>query len=380
MCFAWSTQESRVRTYIVATTYPEAHCFQVRASPGQGLGCYATRDIEPGERLIAEAPLVSWASRPDAKTGHDWTKLQQTVDQLGDADLAKFHSLAQSDKYGHEMSAYGIWHTNAYPTPAGDGFAAPQDDVTRSAVFALCCRFNHACTPTAHIAWNSKLGKQTVHALRRIRSGQQIFVAYHGGDSIFTRDVRRAVLAKKYGFDCGCELCSLAGKALEMSERRQRRAAAIHEQLLSFPPSLPVLVEELLRILVEEGTPQVWATSPMFAALMHEQKRGDARAAAAWAQRGAECARLALGSGHRLHDKFEVLRVGLSKGGRPPATSPGSGAKAKKGDEGRRRGEDGRFVGREDRPRESASRSVDESGLLVRAEHPGKGALWLFTV
>ena len=374
-------------------------CFEVRSSAHE-LGGFATRDIEPGERIIAEPPLVSWASRPDPRKGHDWTQLKAVVDSRSDADKAAFYSLAQSSEHGEAKTPYGIWCTNAYPTPAGDGFAAPQDGVTRSGVFSLCCRFNHACKPNAHIAWNAKLGKQTVHALCRIQCGHEILVAYVGGDTTFDRDARRKVLASR-GFVCGCELCSLRGEELAASEERQRRIASIHTQLPSFPPDLSALVDELLTLLNDEGLPQVWATSPMFAALLHEQKRGAATAAARWAQRGAACARGALGTDHRLHEKFEALRVGLSakvvegnatgntkgnaKGGQLDGRrSPSTSSNARGAGGGESRG------GGAPRPPERTHSHrislVDESGLLLRADVGSgsgdkgaqSGTVWLF--
>ena len=40
--------------------------FTVRNVPGKGMGMFAARDIEPGERIIAEKPLARWAVRTSA--------------------------------------------------------------------------------------------------------------------------------------------------------------------------------------------------------------------------------------------------------------------------------------------------------------------------
>ena len=44
-------------------------------------------------------------------------------------------------------------------------------------MFRLCCRINHECCPNAHIAWNGRLGRQTVYALRDIAKDEEITVA-----------------------------------------------------------------------------------------------------------------------------------------------------------------------------------------------------------
>lgn len=355
--------------------------FAVRDCPGAGLGAFATRDIQPGERILAEEPLVSWASSADATSGrHDWALLDKEVGKLSVEKRGAFYALSQSPHYGMQKTAFGIWSSNAFATPAGDGFGVPDDGVRRSAAFALCCRFNHACAPSAHVAWNSKRGQQTVHALRRIRAGEQITIAYYGGDKPGHREARRAALKEQYGFDCQCQLCGLKGNALEESESRQRHIATIHASLLAFPPSLPELVESLLTALTDEGSPLVWATSPMFAALLEAKQRGDVRAAADWARRGADVTKLALGTDHRLHDKFQLLATRLSAATadkrRAAVAKESVAAKPPIDSETKVPGNSKTAVG----AAAAATRRshVDPSGLIMCAHVEGVGSIWCF--
>ena len=50
-------------------------------------------------------------------------------------------------------------------------------DSQSSAVFADNCRLNHSCLPNAHLAWNARLGRQTLHALRDIELGEEVTVS-----------------------------------------------------------------------------------------------------------------------------------------------------------------------------------------------------------
>ena len=80
--------------------------------------------------------------------------------------------------------------------------------------------------------------------------------------------MRRALLREKYLFECECDVCLLEGKALERSEARQSRLAAIHKELPACPPDrLLPLVDEQIVLMREEGVPLVWAKAGMCAAL-----------------------------------------------------------------------------------------------------------------
>ena len=56
-------------------------------------------------------------------------------------------------------SAHQIWKENAFRI-------LDQDDGAFIAVFARIARINHSCAPNCHCAWNKRLRRQTIHALR----------------------------------------------------------------------------------------------------------------------------------------------------------------------------------------------------------------------
>jgi len=152
--------------------------------PDKGLGLIATRAFAPGERLIAEAPLVLWESARGADGEHKWSVLEELVEALPAGSRRAFDGLM--DKYAPDdqfKTARGIWNTNAFRTEdvLGDGKAAQCDGVERSAVFRVCSRLNHACRPCAHVAWSARLGQQTVHAVRPIAAGDEVTIAYVAG-------------------------------------------------------------------------------------------------------------------------------------------------------------------------------------------------------
>ena len=56
-------------------------------------------------------------------------------------------------------------------------------------IFANIARFmNHSCDPNCLVAWNAALKKQVVHAIRNIRSGEELTVSYETSDVFEGRD------------------------------------------------------------------------------------------------------------------------------------------------------------------------------------------------
>ena len=198
--------------------------------------------------------------------------------------------VAQSE-HGAIKSALGIWMNNAYPTDSGGEIGVC------SAVFALACRLNHDCRPNAHICWNDRIGMQTVHALRKIRAGDEVLVAYIGEDADGTRATRQRQLLKKFSFTCSCLQCGLTGVPLEESETRQRRINEILVQLKTRPSV--GLVQERLGLMEKERMPGIWGKSSALLALTQLSSSGNgATRELAWgvASQALECCNIALGS------------------------------------------------------------------------------------
>jgi len=226
--------------------------FEVRASAGKGQGGFATRDIHVGEQILTERPLARWRS-----TDGDASELVKIIGAMATPDRQDFFALSQAEQHGNTKSELGIWLSNAYPTTAGEG-----------GVYSLACRLNHNCRPNAHQHWNDRTGMQTVMALREILAGEEVFVAYIGGDADGTRVARQSQLQQKFSFTCRCPQCEMSGAALEQSETRQRRIAAIVALLQAKPSNAVALVQERVDLMEAERMPAVWGKSGALLALM----------------------------------------------------------------------------------------------------------------
>ena len=170
---------------------------------GKGHGCLATRDIEKGERIFAEPPLL--------KQGPGEPPLNAAIEALSSEGRKKFFALTQNDlRWGTKPSPRGIFATNAHPCHAYN--------LLHRGIFLTVARFNHACDSNAVYRWNDTLGMLTVHAQRAIANGCEICVCYSFDGMM--REQRQRHLSNLFGFTCTCDKCSLRGAALDASEAR----------------------------------------------------------------------------------------------------------------------------------------------------------------
>jgi len=183
---------------------------------GKGQGATAARSFAAGELLLAERPFVRWWQDVDRDKASNLSALTRTVDGLDATSAHHFFALTQSaSTYGSTQSVLGTFLSNAYPTDDdGDllssrgALAEAAPSCVSSAVFATFSRFNHACVPNAHHAWQSECNAMVVHALCPIAEGEEVTVTYIGeGAANEPCELRRAYLEHEFDFSCSCALC-----------------------------------------------------------------------------------------------------------------------------------------------------------------------------
>jgi Leucine-rich repeat (LRR) protein len=278
---------------------------EVRATTDRGLGVFATAPIRQGDRILAEEPLLSRSvetMQQDAEQqGGAEEGLRAALATLNEEQRQMFYSLAVAKH--REQSAHGIWLSNAYLTD--------RHPTQRTGIFHLISRFNHACCPVAHIAWNPTIKRMTVHALEDIPAEAEITVAYFSTGEGGARAAWKARLQREFGFECTCSLCMLEGDALAQSDARQERIAELRSLidriLFSASPGTPPgclvpLVTEQLSLLEAEGQRASWDT--MACAAWWLQECGDIHGARMWVLRAAECARVALGADSEEYRRY----------------------------------------------------------------------------
>ncbi|KAJ1326870.1 SET domain-containing protein-lysine N-methyltransferase [Microdochium nivale] len=257
--------------------------WEIRASPGKGLGVFARVSITRGTQLMTEPPLFS-VEPPPFHPGKGYNlddmlaSISDEVARLSDDERAVFedchehleeHELAaaaaaeaaaaalarngasdgsndqQQEQPGSKAAAAAeharklrhmrIFRTNAYMLPPDDAGRSDDRDhaaaaAGRSAMFPLVARINHSCAPNAANVWDRASGLRVIWASRDIAQGEEVLVSY----APLLRDTgeRRARLAQ-YGFECDCEVCvagvSGAGGGAREDIRRRRLGRELTE-------------------------------------------------------------------------------------------------------------------------------------------------------
>jgi hypothetical protein len=196
-----------------------AHNYEIRESPGRGLGSFALVDIPRGTRLTFEKPLLitgtdengQYAARTTFEAFQAMSKSKQEAYlklHPSPRVFEEFRSGIQIDAGGmtKEMKEYiayicAIRSANSY----GHG------------VYELASRFNHSCTPNCNASGNSA-ETICVHSVRDVKAGEELTVYYMDPEQ--TREARQEFLVN-YGFVCDCPACDLSTPQGKRSEERR---------------------------------------------------------------------------------------------------------------------------------------------------------------
>jgi len=195
--------------------------FHVVNIPGKGKGVMARRDIKQGELLIREEPLFIL---PSSTHGDPSVLINRTLASLSYAQRGSFFSLSYmpGDIEGYDAITLATLQTNAIS--AGDGVG----------IFPNTARLNHGCSAAfnAVYSWRDRERVLTVHALKNIRSGEEILTTYT--DTKRPRSERRAFLESHYHFHCSCSVCSLPDALSKSSDDRLAKMSALFQELASW--------------------------------------------------------------------------------------------------------------------------------------------------
>jgi hypothetical protein len=135
--------------------------YNVRPSPGQGLGCFATALIPSGTLILSETPLFNVREpRTNLAVTTAFSKLSSSKQEQ------YLELYAQDPTATGDTKVVDIFNSNAWQTGS------------RTSICPLAARFNHACVPNASFAWNSRLCQITVHTTVAIPANTQIYLSY----------------------------------------------------------------------------------------------------------------------------------------------------------------------------------------------------------
>lgn len=248
----------------------------VRPSEGKGLGVFALHDLEIGDIVMREAPILK-IDPPDyvRGTGYPMALVTELVrrefDNLAPNEQEEVMSLTYHATAAEEatMDKLGIiFRTNAYNTDNQIG------------LFPKIARINHSCRPNTSYYWSNKLNRRVVYASRKIKKGEEFFVSYIG---LLSAHEDRQKRLDRYGFKCSCEACAAEKAVRRISDERREE---ISKAFTDFEPQLTLDVphsgsarrqarknaqasSQLAELVEKEGLADYYAKAYRIAAISH---------------------------------------------------------------------------------------------------------------
>ena len=170
---------------------------------GKAIGVVASRDIDAGECVLQERPLLTLT--PDGAGRYDGRYNGREPEQAKALLATLSAARPGAGTLGSVIETNGI--VVGHGTP--DAFTA---------IHLLISRCNHSCRPNAAFSWDAASGVGRLLATRPIASGAAVEFNYGASGS---RARRQRRLLQRFHFECGCELCALSGAAREASDAHE---------------------------------------------------------------------------------------------------------------------------------------------------------------
>ncbi|KAB8261656.1 hypothetical protein BDV32DRAFT_148302 [Aspergillus pseudonomiae] len=225
--------------------------------PGKRTGLVASKDIRAGDVIISEKPAMVVHEGIDETDEENRLRLQwEAVRQLPREISTRLLDLLA---YGDGDILDEILNTNSF------GVTIP-DSADHRAVFLQISRLNHACRPNAAYQFDPETLVQTIYAIDDIPPGEEITISYI--DTLVPYTQRQNDLAN-WGFECTCQLCSLAPEDRVRSDRNIQSILTYKRALddwSEYSAATTEMAEALIELVRSELTHDAIATAYRLAA------------------------------------------------------------------------------------------------------------------
>ncbi|KAF4590778.1 hypothetical protein EYR40_009375 [Pleurotus pulmonarius] len=266
----------------------EERSYTIVDIPGKGLGMVATQDIEQGDLIASERPLLlaphgmcgfrdiwfEYEATQEEQQAAMFSEVERVLrvayDRMRPDDQAAYMKLHNAHLDDGSGPLLGILRTNVYSLFDMQGSKY-------TGVFNELSRINHSCCPNADRTFHRASLSMRLYAVRDIQKGEEITTSYCDLLAPFAK--RQQYLAR-YGIHCECPPCLYPVESDENRRRISRLKNAV-PAIIKWAAT-PALRDDLLivpaltilRLLVGEGleatqhyTQALYHTMLIFAAL-----------------------------------------------------------------------------------------------------------------
>ncbi|KAF2804988.1 SET domain-containing protein [Mytilinidion resinicola] len=307
--------------------------YEIRQAGVKGLGLFAKSPIARGTRILSERPLLAIRQDQEVDGIFSATKSLTQNDRKALLDLSG-HSGGQSLEFARWMQV--VWwnvkslvrsvrhpstFTSSIPSPRSmrehmtifnvfrsNSFDLGGGGSIQQAVFDNVARINHSCLPNAQGNFHSTLGRFNVHALRDIKSGEEVTLNYLPELGSLAAS-RGSKLQEGYGFDCDCPACDLTtarGKAGEERRAEERKrikefAATVEKNAEGMDAELR-MTKRFIKLFEAEGITGREVASMYFEVAKLNVKLGRHDEALRCAEKGLELDQYCIGFDHPTYE------------------------------------------------------------------------------
>lgn len=200
---------------LVATTSEVTPRLEVRQSAGRGSGLFTLDHIPAFSRILEDDALLSMAHGEDLP--HLWDRylaLPSRDREAFDALSPPAHQVDKEARIISKLRLRGCTGRQAEDMARvsskfqGNAFRAGVNagDWTHGhLLFPKVARINHSCTPNAHSHYRASTGAQYIYAVKDLKPGEEIEIAYFDHTAPWAERQNRA---KGWSFTCKCPACS----------------------------------------------------------------------------------------------------------------------------------------------------------------------------
>ena len=209
--------------------------------PGKGRGLVAARDIEKGELIFQDKPVIKLAVDTEFNfVDPDFmTSLKEQIESLPSEARAQYYKLTTRDGNTYQV------HLSKSDLEVLDMFVDNSKEVflelnsRYSMLYLNMALVNHSCSPNATNTGvklgttdSDEDGNTELRAIKKICKGEEINICYFEGVQHYSsiRRKRKTALKKHMGFDCKCPVC--LGQ-VPLQEKTLKKLIELHSKLNS---------------------------------------------------------------------------------------------------------------------------------------------------
>ena len=201
--------------------------YRVVEVDGKGRGLLATRELEVGELVMSEKPLVMVQGQPTV------AKIRRMLDKVKKLPKEKRLKIMALTDPGEEDRTFDNLHLDPNGLRVARRFNANCHGVGEhaTALYENISIINHSCSPNVFWVDGRDGVSLEVRVCRRIEEGEEILASYFVFPDFPLREERQEKIWRSRYFQCLCDICSLEKEEFKKDEEARKVIKVLHDEV-----------------------------------------------------------------------------------------------------------------------------------------------------